>query len=107
MEYDNVTVLGYHTHNVQIRNDGHRDDENADEKHGNDQQFFCQASCSCVPIHAGAFSQLEASHNLLKKNFSSSLLSDLNSRLGLFSSQLRVFSLSSPLFSATGELLHT
>ena len=31
--------------------------------------FYHQASCSCVPIHAGAFSQLEASHKFSKLLF--------------------------------------
>ena len=44
------------------------DDDEAEDGHGySSMNMFChQASCSCVPIHAGAFSQLEASHNFSK-----------------------------------------
>ena len=82
-------------------------DDDEEKKHGDDKHFCRQASCSCVPIHAGAFSQLEVSHNFSKFLWKKKKpIRDLILRLGSFSSQLRVFSLSSPWFSATGEILH-
>jgi len=40
-------------------------DDDEEKKHGDDKHFCRQASCSCVPIHAGAFSQLEVGLVLL------------------------------------------
>ena len=41
-------------------------DDDEEKKHGDDKHFCRQASCSCVPIHAGAFSQLEVKSQFLK-----------------------------------------